>query len=74
MRKTTTVSLKASSSYRRAFAQVALDQGRDMGDLVREALDAHFGAEIERYTKIFAPSDAQKVQSNPVSVVEAEHA
>lgn len=62
-RETTTVSLKGSAAYVRAFRRLADDMDTEMGILVREALDAKFGDAIEERLLFFAKFDAHKHQS-----------
>ncbi len=62
--ETTTVSLRATPAYKNAFRSVAMRQKREMADMVREALDAKFGAEIDEALSFFAETDARTHQSN----------
>lgn len=63
--RTTTVSLTAPPAYKEAFKLLAAQSQRDMGDLVREALDEKFGERIsDLITLFFADLDAQTHQSN----------
>lgn len=66
MRRMVTISLEADANYKRAFAQVAADEGKDEGELVRRALDAMFGTRIARWQSIFFPkNEPYTVQENP---------
>lgn len=63
--RTTTVSLTAPPIYKEAFKLLAAQSRRDMGDLVREALDEKFGDRISELMPLFfAKSDAHAHQSN----------
>lgn len=65
MRRMVTVSLEADPQYKRAFAQVAEDEGKDEGELVRLALDAMFGNKIANWQSIFfRKNEPHTVQSN----------
>lgn len=66
MRRMTTVSLEADAQYKRAFAQVAIDEGKDEGELVRRAIDDKFGEAITRWLSFFAQAEPQKAQMNLV--------
>lgn len=72
MRRMVTVSLEADARYKRALTQVAADQGKDEGEIVREALDAVFGDAINKWLSFFAPNEPHKTQMNPEG--HADHA
>lgn len=54
----------ADKNYKDAFNAMARQKGRTMAELVREALDAKYGAEMERYLSFFEPDGASKNQTD----------
>jgi len=58
-----TVPLESSQQYKDAFAMVARQKGTTMAALVKEALDARYGAEIQAALPFFAPSGDGNHQS-----------
>lgn len=57
--KTRSVSLLADREYHNALSALANKQGRGIGKLVREAIDAKYGAEIQDIILFFRNSDAE---------------
>lgn len=70
---TLTVPIRADDIYRKALRAFADNEGKDMSDIVREALDAKFGVELQPYIEFFvARSDHKNAHSN-TKITTKEH-
>lgn len=60
---TTAVSLKADEPYMQSVRALAKQRGTTIGELVREAIDAKFGTELEPFVIFFTQNGNPKNQS-----------
>jgi len=71
--KSTTVPVRGNRTYANAVGLVARKRNMMIADLVRMALNASYGSEIEEAEKFFADGDTQKTQTNHISTEEPTH-
>lgn len=74
-RTSTTVSLRADDTYRQALRAFADAEGKDMADLVRQAMDEKYGVALQPYLSFFAhgvPRNQQSLRENQKEATDAE--
>lgn len=70
----TTVPLTADRVYKVAFKSLAEQRGESMADMVRHALDATYGSDLEPHLIFFAGRVTQITQSGDKSDISLEYA
>lgn len=61
MARTTTIPIAGTRQYVLAFKAYAMSRGKNMSDLVRDALDAQYGKDIESAASSFFGKSGQDV-------------
>lgn len=60
IQKSTTIPIRGDKDFKHAIRAVAAAQGLDMCDLVRKAVDAYCGKDLEPHLAFFAAQNGSK--------------